>query len=262
MRDIDTDLLVKHISIPDTVLVDIRPVEAYNGWRLRNEARGGHIRGARSLPAKWANYIDWIEIVKSKGIHTDQSIVIYGYDRLEMEQVGHQFERAGYEDIYLYDRFIEEWSGNPELPMDYLENYKHLVYPEWLHALISGGNPPEYSGGNYVICHAHYRNRLDYDKGHIPGAIDLDTLLLESSETWNRRSPEELRLALKNLGITTKTTVILYGRFSSPDNNDPFPGSSAGHLGAIRCAFIMMYAWCKRDQGTQWGNSILGRGWV
>jgi thiosulfate/3-mercaptopyruvate sulfurtransferase len=28
----------------------------------------------------------------------------------------------------------------------------------------------------------------------------------------------------------------------SPDNNDPFPGSAAGHIGAIRCAFIMMYA--------------------
>jgi thiosulfate/3-mercaptopyruvate sulfurtransferase len=36
--------------------------------------------------------------------------------------------------------------------------------------------------------------------------------------------------------------VILYGRFSFPSNDDPFPGSSAGHLGAIRCAFIMLYA--------------------
>jgi len=27
-----------------------------------------------------------------------------------------------------------------------------------------------------------------------------------------------------------------------PDNNDPFPGSAAGHIGAIRCAMIMLYA--------------------
>jgi thiosulfate/3-mercaptopyruvate sulfurtransferase len=30
-----------------------------------------------------------------------------------------------------------------------------------------------------------------------------------------------------------------------PDNNDPFPGSAAGDIGAIRCAFIMMYAGVK-----------------
>ncbi|MCF6342004.1 MAG: hypothetical protein L3J31_04290 [Bacteroidales bacterium] len=28
-----------------------------------------------------------------------------------------------------------------------------------------------------------------------------------------------------------------------PDNDDEFPGSAAGHIGAIRCAFIMLYAW-------------------
>ncbi len=50
----------------DVHLIDVRPVDAYNGWRLENEARGGHIPGARSLPLKWAQYIDWIEIVRNK----------------------------------------------------------------------------------------------------------------------------------------------------------------------------------------------------
>ena len=68
----------------------------------------------------------------------------------------------------------------------------------------------------------------------------MDTNTLESPETWNRRSPQELKESLEALGITENTTVILYGRFSFPDNNDPFPGSSAGHLGSIRAAFIMM----------------------
>ena len=50
---------------------------------------------------------------------------------------------------------------------------------------------------------------------------------------------------MENLGITYDTTVILYGRFSNPDSKDPFPGSNAGHLGAMRCAFIMIYAGVK-----------------
>ncbi|MBL6949119.1 MAG: thiosulfate sulfurtransferase [Bacteroidales bacterium] len=245
MRIIGTEQLFQHIFNPGTVIVDVRPVEAYNGWKLRNEVRGGHIRGARSLPVKWTRYLDWVEIVRSKGIQPGQTIVLYGYDPEETKQVAEFFQLTGYKEICLYDHFIDEWSPGPELPMESLENYKHLVYPKWLHTLVSGGSPAEYSGTSYVICHAHYRKQEDYEKGHIPGAVSLDTLMLESPETWNRRSAEELRHALQNLGITKDTTVILYGRFSSPDNNDPFPGSSAGHLGAIRCAFIMMYAGVK-----------------
>ncbi|MFW6254148.1 MAG: sulfurtransferase, partial [Chitinivibrionales bacterium] len=81
--------------------------------------------------------------------------------------------------------------------------------------------------------------------GHIPGAIEIDTNSLESPETWNRRSASELKMALEQHGITQDTTVVMYGRFSFPKNEDPFPGSSAGHLGAIRCAIIMMYAGVK-----------------
>ena len=129
--------------------------------------------------------------------------------------------------------------------MEYLPRYKHLVSAEWLRQLIKTNKAPTFENEHYIICHAHYQNRSDYQKGHIPKAIDLDTNTLESQDTWNRRSPEELKLRLEHLGITHDTTVILYGRFSHPDNADPFPGSSAGHLGAIRCALIMIYAGVK-----------------
>ncbi|MCF6169578.1 MAG: hypothetical protein L3J66_01190 [Bacteroidales bacterium] len=33
------------------------------------------------------------------------------------------------------------------------------------------------------VCHVHYRNREAYLSGHIPGAIDIDTLALEAPET-------------------------------------------------------------------------------
>jgi len=93
MRVIGTDHLLQHMSNPETVIVDVRPVEAYNGWKLRNEDRGGHIRGARSMPVKWTKYIDWIEILRSKGIEPGQPIVIYGYDHEETEQVAKRFLR-------------------------------------------------------------------------------------------------------------------------------------------------------------------------
>jgi len=237
--------LVQLIDNPDVQIIDVRPVEAYNGWKLRTEKRGGHIKNARSLPVKWTKYIDWIEIVRSKGIQPEHKIIIYGYSDDDTEAVAKMFKRAGYNDLNVYRKFIDEWVINESFPMEKLERYRQLVSADWLKTLISGGSPPEYSNDRFVICHSHYQNPDDYKIDHIPGAIALDTNELESPVTWNRRSPGELKAALENHGITTDTTVIMYGRFSFPDNDDPFPGSSAGHLGAIRCAFIMLYAGVK-----------------
>ena len=227
-------------------IIDVRPTEAYNGWEIFGEVRGGHIKGARTLPEKWADYIDWIEIVRHKEILPHQKIVLYGHSDEAIKKVAKRFHGAGYGHLYTYNAFYSEWSTDSSYPINKMARYKSLVYPSWLSTLLSGGNPPHYENGkNFVICHAHYRNYDDYLAGHIPGAIALDTLELEAPETWNRRSPEELKTALEKLGITQETTVILYGRFSFPNNEDPFPGSAAGQLGAIRCAMIMMYAGVK-----------------
>jgi thiosulfate/3-mercaptopyruvate sulfurtransferase len=223
-------------------LVDVRPVDAYNGWRQKDEARGGHIAGARSLPAKWIRYIDWLDIVQSKELLPEHPLVLYGYSPEDTEKVADHFLRAGFSEVYQYHGFATHWCTNTSLPMQRLPRYRNLVSPHWLDELITTGSAPELDNDSFVVCHAHYRNPGAWEEGHIPGAIDLDTNALESCETWNRRSPAELKHALEQAGITHDTTVILYGRFSFPDNNDPFPGSSAGQLAAMRCAFIMLYA--------------------
>lgn len=242
--EITTDDLLKALDKESVVVVDVRPADAYNGWQMKNEKRGGHIRGARSLPHKWATYLDWIEIVRNKKIYPQDNLILYGYALEEEQQVANNFEQAGYKNIRIYRHFTDIWSAG-DYPMEHLERYRHLVYPQWVKMLIDGEKPPEYDNNRFVVCHGHYQNQADYEKGHIPGAISLDTNWLESSETWNRRSPQELRDALERLGITADTTVVVYGRFSFPQKDDPFPGSSAGHLGSIRAAFIMMYAGVK-----------------
>jgi len=189
--------------------------------------------------------MDWIEIVRSKGILPEKQLVVYGYDADESQKLAAYFQRAGYPEVGVYDHFTDEWSANPNLPMDKLARYINLVPAQWVKTIIDGGVPPKFKGGKVVICHAHYRNREVYLSGHIPGAIDMDTLALEAPETWNRRSPEELKKALEEHGITADTTVVLYGKYMAPDNDDDFPGSAAGHIGAIRNAMIMMYAGVK-----------------
>jgi len=226
-------------------IIDVRPIDAYNGWKMQEESRGGHIKGAKSLPARWAEYMDWIEVVRHKQILPGDQLVVYGYITEESRKVAALFVKAGYSLVSVYHLFTDEWAADQSLPMDKLARYKHLVHPDWILSVLEGGRPEHHPGGPVVICHAHYRNPSAYLSGHIPGAIDLDTLALESPETWDRRSPNELKVALEEHGITADTTVILYGKYMDPDNAEKFPGSAAGHIGAIRCAFIMMYAGVK-----------------
>lgn len=224
-------------------VIDIRPIAAYNGWQLRDERRGGHIPKAKSIPLQWTRYMDWVEVLEEKDIQKDEPVVVYGYDEGNIRSMAKKLLDLDYTNVRIYLGFSTKWSPNEDLPLDRLERYQQLVHPQWVKQLIDGERPPKYDNDDYVICHSHYGYIEDYEKGHIPGAIALNTNWLESTETWNRRTPEELRERLERLGIRRDTTVVMYGRFSAPVyDEERFPGKSAGHLGAMRSAAILLYA--------------------
>ena len=81
----------------------------------------------------------------------------------------------------------------------------------------------------------------EYADSHLPGALYLDTNQLESARDWNRRSPEELDAAVRSLGITRDTTVILYCRETEGDADEKWPGRRAGQIAATRAALILSY---------------------
>lgn len=236
--------LVEWVEKGKNFLIDVRPIDAFNGWEMKGEPRGGHIPGAISFPLRWLEYNEWLDVFEEKNISKGSPVVVYGYDEGESNYFGEKLVEVGYNNVRAYNRFFE-WSKDEELPLEKLPRFEKLVYPGWVKTLVEGGTPPLYEGDRYVIGHASYGSREDYEKGHIPEAIHIDTLSLEDPRTWNRRSPEELEKALLGYGITSDTTVILYGRFSYPDNRDPYPGMNAGHLAAMRCAVIMLYAGVK-----------------
>ena len=239
---ISTDAFANHAENADHTLLDIRSVAAYNGWPLHGAARGGHVPGAKSLPMRWTKYMDWVEVPEDKQMNSETPLTIYGHDADLTEDMAAKFERLGFEQIYTYHDFNNAWAANPDRPLRRLERYEQLVYPQWLQTVLEGGDPGAVHGENVVVCHAHYNYRDDYERGHIPGAIPLNTNWIEDPETWNRRSPEELKQVLEELGIRHDTTVVCYGRFSFPTYEHDYPAQSAGHLGAMRCAALMLYA--------------------
>ena len=107
-----------------------------------------------------------------------------------------------------------------------------------------------------LLFHVNFGVPEEYADGHIPAARYLDTNWLESPADWNRRSPAELDHALRSLGITADTTVVVYGRDTEGDANEKWPGRRAGQIAATRAALILRYAGVRDvrllDGGYDW----------
>jgi thiosulfate/3-mercaptopyruvate sulfurtransferase len=237
--------LAQRLGDPAFVVVDVRPMAAYNGWPLQGEARGGHIPGAVACPLSWMEGVEADEmkrLIRAKGITPDKTVVIYGYRRDEGAAMAEALGALGYPDVLLLEAGLAEWAADLSLPMYRLANYEKLVHPEWLHTLISAGQAETYPGRGFAVFHVNFGVPEDYRRGHIPGAVHLDTNTLESSSSWNRLGPEDLEAALLAHGITHDKTIVLYGRDSGPNPADPHPGQNAGQIAAMRAAAILMYA--------------------
>lgn len=230
---------------PDLTLVDGRPIQAYNGWRLHGEPRGGHIPGAVAFPQSWVDGAfdpELVSLLAKKGITPDRRVVLYGYDDGSEAVFAGRLEAIGYEHVEVLEGGQPKWAAQPELELVTLPRYRQLVYPEWLHRLLNGEQVEDGPQGPWALFHVNYGVPKDYEMGHLPGAIHLDTNALESSEDWNRRSPAELTQALVELGITKDTTVVVYGRDCAPNPKERKPGQKAGQIAATRAAAILMYA--------------------
>jgi 3-mercaptopyruvate sulfurtransferase SseA len=243
VRHLTTGQVLKRLD--DLTMIDVRSAAAYNGWRLKEEARGGHIRGAKHLPDPWLEVLtdeELTRILDGKGIKPGRSTVVYGDHAGQGEQLRKRLSDLGYPDVATYRGGFGDWAAEPTLPVERLARYEKLVHPEWVRQLLAGENPDTYQGNGFLVFHVNFGVPEEYEEGHIPGAVYLDTNWLESPEDWNRRSPAELQATVTALGITAQTTVVLYGRDTLGNPNEKWPGRRAGQISATRAAAILMYA--------------------
>ena len=124
---ISTKELINLIDDNSVHIIDVRSSDNYNGWKIKNEKRGGHIKNARSLPIKWIKYLDWLDIVKAKKILPENKIIIYSNNNEESEKVANMFKEFGYNQLLIYQKFMEEWIPNESLPLNKLSKYHHLI---------------------------------------------------------------------------------------------------------------------------------------
>jgi thiosulfate/3-mercaptopyruvate sulfurtransferase len=242
---ISTDELQHLRADTDLTIVDVRPLAAFNGWQLRGEARGGHIPGAVSFPSDWLRSVDPAEIerlLRLKGITPDRSIVVYGHAGDDAADVAAHLSAAGIEDVRTYDAGWAAWAADAGLPVERLPNFEKLVHIDWLRDVLAGRPTQAAPAGRFLLFHVNFSVPEEYAENHIRGAHYLDTNRLEDPADWNRRSPAALEKALRALGISHDTTVILYGRDTEGEANEKWPGRRAGQIAATRAALILRYA--------------------
>src|SRR5690348_15852428 len=78
---IATDALRLRLADPGFVVVDVRPLFAYNGWRRPDAARGGHVPGAVAFPGSWFESVEDEEIdrlLQDKEIVPTKDVDVYG----------------------------------------------------------------------------------------------------------------------------------------------------------------------------------------
>jgi thiosulfate/3-mercaptopyruvate sulfurtransferase len=238
---ISTEELRRRLDDPELTVVDLRPLPAYNGWRVGNEARGGHIPGAVAFPSTWLGALDQDELerlLELKGIRPDRDVVLYGD---AADAFGTILGELGHERVRRYDRW-REWKNHHELPVERLPRYDKLVHTDWLRQVLDGGRPEAPPAERFLLFQVNFGVPEEYEESHIPGALYLDTNWLENPVDWNRRTPGELEVAFRRLGITHDTTVVLYGRDTEGDANEKWPGRRAGQISAARAALILLYA--------------------
>ena len=237
--------LIDRLTEPDTTIVDVRPLAAYNGWRLGDAARGGHIPGAVAFPVAWIHTVEEQEIhrlLTAKGITADRPVVVYGDGAADPGLSAATLAELGVSNVRIYADGFAAWAADERRPVEKLPRHEKLVHIDWLRQVLAGERPEAAPEGRFVLFHVNFGVPEEYAEGHIPGAYYLDTNWLEDPADWNRRPPAALDAAIRGLGMTADTTVVVYGRDTEGDANEKWPGRRAGQIAATRAAMILRYA--------------------
>ena len=240
---VTTAELARRLGEPGLSVVDVRPLPQYNGWRAPGAVRGGHVPGAVALPAAWLPRIDDNELrslLETKGIASAGELIAYG-EPADVELFHGRVAEHLATRIRTYGEGWQAWSAVEGLPVERLAGVERLVHPDWLSELLAGGSPEAAPTGRFLLFHVNFGVPEEYAENHLPGALYLDTNQLESPRDWNRRPAEDLDAAVRALGITHDTTVILHGRDTEGEANEKWPGRRAGQIAATRAALILSY---------------------
>lgn len=217
VKTIATKELQDKLSDDSWVVVDTRINDAFNGWKLDEVERGGHIKGAVDFSANWLTVdskdkektLD--KALETKGIEKDKNIVLYDANGKDAKEVANYLSEKGYKNLYTYN--VADWAKDESLPMESYENYEMIVPAIIVNDILDGNKPETFENSkNIKIVEASWGEESEaYSKGHVPTSVHINTDTVEPPPQWMLASDEELAKFANDYGFTKDDTVIVTG---------------------------------------------------
>lgn len=217
VKTIDTKELQDKLSDDSWVVVDTRINDAFNGWKLDEVERGGHIKGAVDFSANWLTVdskdkektLD--KALETKGIEKDKNIVLYDANGKDAKEVANYLSEKGYKNLYTYN--VADWAKDESLPMESYENYEMIVPATIVNDILDGKKPETFENSkNIKIVEASWGEESEaYSKGHVPTSVHINTDTVEPPPQWMLASDEDLAKFANDYGFTKDDTIIVTG---------------------------------------------------
>ena len=217
VKTIATKELQDKLSDDSWVVVDTRINDAFNGWKLDEVERGGHIKGAVDFSANWLTVdskdkektLD--KALETKGIEKDKNIVLYDSNGKDAKEVANYLSEKGYKNLYTYN--VADWAKDESLPMESYENYEMIVPATIVNDILDGNKPETFENSkNIKIVEASWGEESEaYSKGHVPTSVHINTDTVEPPPQWMLASDEDLAKFANDYGFTKDDTVIVTG---------------------------------------------------
>ena len=217
VKTIATKELQDKLSDDSWVVVDTRINDAFNGWKLDEVKRGGHIKGAVDFSANWLTVdskdkektLD--KALETKGIEKDKNIVLYDANGIDAKEVANYLSEKGYKNLYTYN--VADWAKDESLPMESYENYEMIVPATIVNDILDGKKPETFENSkNIKIVEASWGEESEaYSKGHVPTSVHINTDTVEPPPQWMLASDEDLAKFANDYGFTKDDTIIVTG---------------------------------------------------
>ena len=213
VKDISADELSKNLDNPDYLIIDTRPDSLYFGFKDKDAARGGHIKGAMQFTTSWLDFIDenkFNNFVAEKGITKEKTLVFYDSNPDDLDRVTAEFAAKGY-NVLAFKEFINY--ANSDYPMEKYPNYWMSVSPGWVNAALNGEKPESYTSDKKPVIFEVSWGEAEQSKSystHIKGAYHFNTDWIENAPVWNLSEPDVIKNNLLKNGIRKDTPVIVY----------------------------------------------------
>ena len=104
--EITTNQLSELLEDQRERILDIRPLAAYNGWRLNGETRGGHIPGAKHIDMMDRTFMKQIE-----QLDKDKTYYVYCRSGSRSAAVCREMGNSGFKNLYNLAGGMIGWRG-------------------------------------------------------------------------------------------------------------------------------------------------------